>query len=384
GGHTAIEPALGTLDDFAHFVTSARAEGLEIALDYALQCSPDHPYVRDHPEWFTFRSDGSIKYAENPPKIYEDIVNFNFWGPHAPALWNELRDVLLFWIERGVRIFRVDNPHTKPFPFWEWMISEVRRRYPETVFLAEAFTRPVMMKHLAKIGFTQSYTYFTWRNDREELTSYLEELTRTEMAEYFRPNFFTNTPDILPTFLQSGGRPAFLIRLTLAATLGSSYGIYSGFELCEAAALPGREEYLDSEKYEVRVRDWDAPGNVKAEIGVLNRLRREHAALQDWRNVEFHASDDPNVLVYSKVTGDDALLFAINLDPFAARRTRFEVPLGRLGYTSRDRFVVDELLGGNRALWRGATRTIELGPAAPAAIYRIVSPRSAESEGHGS
>ena len=273
-------PNLGTFDDFAHFVRSAREAGLEIALDYALQCSPDHPYVREHPEWFTFRPDGTIKHAENPPKKYQDIVNFNFRGPHAAALWTELRDVVLFWIERGVHIFRVDNPHTKPFAFWEWMIGEVRRRHPETIFLAEAFTRPKVMKYLAKAGFTQSYTYFTWRNDRGELEAYLRELagSRRWPSTTGRTSS-TNTPDILPRFLQTGGRPAFLIRHALAATLSGAYGIYSGFELCENAALPDSEEYLDSEKYEIRARDWDAAGNIKAEIaGAQRRAARASGA----------------------------------------------------------------------------------------------------------
>jgi starch synthase (maltosyl-transferring) len=372
GGHTAVEPSLGTIDDFDQFVRAANAQGLEIALDYALQCSPDHPYVRDHPEWFSFRPDGTIKYAENPPKKYQDIVNFHWYGPHARALWNELRDVVEFWITHGVRIFRVDNPHTKPFAFWEWMIGDVQSRHPEVVFLAEAFTRPKVMKELAKIGFTQSYTYFTWRNFKAELTDYLNELAYSEMAEYYRPNFFTNTPDILPPFLQTGGRPAFRIRLFLAATLSSVYGIYSGFELCENGALPEREEYADSEKYEIKVRDWDAPGNIKGDIALINRIRRENPALHTWRNIRFHESSDESVLFYSKSAAANTLLIAVNLDPFQAIETRLHVPLADFGYAAGDAVACEELLSGERHLWHGAVQTVRLDPVRnPALIWRV-------------
>ena len=264
GGHKAIEPALGTLADFRAFLRASRDHGLEVALDYALQCSPDHPWVTEHPEWFHHRPDGTIKYAENPPKKYQDIYPLNFLGREREALWEEAKGILLFWIEQGVRIFRVDNPHTKPLPFWSWVIGEVQAVHPDVIFLAEAFTRPRVVQALAKLGFTQSYTYFTWRNFKQELTDYLTELTRGEMAEYFRGNFFTNTPDILPPILQQGGPPAFKMRLALAATLSSLYGIYSGYELCESAAIPGTEEYAASEKYEIKVRDWDASPNIKA------------------------------------------------------------------------------------------------------------------------
>jgi starch synthase (maltosyl-transferring) len=372
GGHTAVEPALGTLADFERFVRAARAQGIEIALDYALQCSPDHPYVREHPEWFTVRPDGTIKYAENPPKKYQDIVNFDWYGPHAPALWDELRDVVEFWIARGVRIFRVDNPHTKPFPFWEWLIADIQSRRPDVLFLAEAFTRPKVMKELAKLGFTQSYTYFTWRNFKGELTDYLDELAHSEMAQYYRPNFFANTPDILPPFLQTGGRPAFLIRLYLAATLSSVYGIYSGFELGENAALPGREEYLDSEKYEVRVRDWNAPGNLKAEIALVNRIRRENPALHDWRTITFLRADADNVLFFQKSSGDNTLLIAINLDPFHLAEVTLHLPLMELGIAEDHTFAVDELIGGEHLMWRGGAQTVRLDPARnPAAIFRL-------------
>jgi starch synthase (maltosyl-transferring) len=372
GGHMSVEPALGTLADFDAFVAAANAAGLEIALDYALQCSPDHPYVREHPEWFAFRPDGSIKYAENPPQKYQDIVNFNWFGPHAPALWAELRDVIDFWIGHGVRIFRVDNPHTKPFAFWEWMIGDVQARHPEVLFLAEAFTRPKVMKELAKLGFTQSYTYFTWRNFKRELTDYCTELAHTEMGEYFRPNFFANTPDILPPFLQTGGRPAFVIRLILAATLSSVYGIYSGYELCESAALPGREEYADSEKYEIRVRDWDAPGNITDEVVLINRIRRENPALHTWRNVRFHAASDDNVLFYSKTTEKNTLLIAVNLDPFHAVEATLHLPLEELGYRETDAVAYVELLSGERAVWHGARQPVRLVPERnPAAIFRV-------------
>jgi len=372
GGHMAVEPSLGTLADFDRFGAAAGAHGIEIALDYALQCSPDHPYVREHPEWFSFRPDGSIKYAENPPKKYQDIVNFNWFGPHAPALWDELRDVIEFWIGHGVRIFRVDNPHTKPFAFWEWMIGDVQSRHPEVLFLAEAFTRPKVMKELAKLGFSQSYTYFTWRNFKAELTDYCNELAHDEMAEYFRPNFFANTPDILPPFLQTGGRPAFRIRLFLAATLSSLYGIYSGFELGENAALPGREEYADSEKYEIRVRDWDAPGNIKDDITRINRIRRENPALHTWRNVRFHSAADENVLFYSKSAGRNTLLIVVTLDPFRPVDTTLTVPLAEFGYADNDDVACEELLSGMHAIWHGAAVRVRLDPAHnPALIFRV-------------
>ena len=376
GGHTAIEPKLGTLDDFAAFVAAAKANNLEVAIDYALQCSPDHPYVKEHPEWFTIRPDGTIKYAENPPKKYQDIVNFEWFGPHAPALWNELRDVVEFWIARGVTTFRVDNPHTKPFAFWKWMIADVQSRRPEIVFLAEAFTRPAVAYELAKGGFTQNYTYFTWRNTKAELTAYLTELTTTAAAEFFRPNFFANTPDILPPYLQTGGRPAFAIRLVLAATLSSVYGIYSGYELAENAGLPGREEYLDSEKYEIRVRDYDVPESLAPEIARINAIRRENPALHDWRNVRFYRADDDNVLFYGKRSGTNVLLIAVSLDPFSVRETTLWFPTGDLGLADGDTFEVEELLSrGAKETRRGSPHGIRLDPRRnPAAIYRLTLP----------
>ncbi len=376
GGHTSVEPALGTIDDFDAFVAAARANGLEVALDYALQCSPDHPYVAAHREWFTIRPDGTIKYAENPPKKYQDIVNFDWFGPHAPALWDELRDVVEFWIGHGVTTFRVDNPHTKPFAFWEWMIADVRSRHPETIFLAEAFTRPKVAYELAKGGFSQNYTYFTWRNTKTELTAYLTEIVDPDVSDFFRPNFFANTPDILPPYLQTGGRPAFRIRLALAATLSSLYGIYSGYELCENAALPGREEYLDSEKYEIRVRDYDAPGNIKAEIAKINRIRRENDALHDWKNLTFYRADDDAVLFYGKRTGTNVILVAVNLDPFAVRETTLWFPTGDYGLADDESFGVEELLRGTpQERWRGSPHGVRLDPNVnPATIFRLTLP----------
>ncbi|MEP1169779.1 MAG: alpha-amylase family glycosyl hydrolase, partial [Alphaproteobacteria bacterium] len=287
GGHDAIHPELGSFDDFARLIAAARDHGLEIALDFAIQCSPDHPWIREHADWFDWRPDGTIKYAENPPKKYQDIVNVHFYRDAFPAVWYALRDIVLFWAERGVRIFRVDNPHTKPFPFWEWMIRDVQDKHPDIIFLAEAFTRPKVMKRLAKVGFTQSYSYFTWRNTKAELTEYLTELTTTECRDYMRPNFFVNTPDINPYYLQTSGRPGFRVRQVLAAGLGGNYGVYSGFELCEGRPVPGKEEYLDSEKYEIKAWDWDRPGNIRADIALMNRLRRNHPAMQDFTNLTF-------------------------------------------------------------------------------------------------
>jgi starch synthase (maltosyl-transferring) len=381
GGHKAVEPALGTLEDFRAFVRAAREAGMEIALDYALQCSPDHPYVREHPEWFHRRPDGTIKYAENPPKKYQDIYPINFQCRDREALWEELKSVVLFWMEQGVRIFRVDNPHTKPIPFWAWLIREVQAVAPDVIFLAEAFTRPKLMQALAKVGFTQSYTYFTWRTFKDELIAYLTELTRTEMAEYFRGNFFTNTPDILTPILQQGGRPAFRMRLLLAATLSPTYGIYSGYELCEGCALPGTEEYQDSEKYEIKVRDWDAPGHIKDYIGRLNQIRRDHPALHESRTLTFYESDDDNVLFYGKrqADGGDLVWVAVNLDPFEAHEARLALPMAELGLPPDGHVQVHELLTDQPQLWRGPAHSIRLDPARePGVIFRVAPlPRKA-------
>ncbi|HZT86913.1 MAG TPA: maltotransferase domain-containing protein [Stellaceae bacterium] len=374
GGHCSVHPELGTLADFRRFVAAAAALGMEVALDFAIQCAPDHPWVKEHREWFRFRPDGTLKYAENPPKKYEDIVNVDFYNPDRQGLWNELRDAVLFWIEQGVTIFRVDNPHTKPLPFWEWLIREVKARCPEAIFLSEAFTRPKMMWALAKAGFTQSYTYFTWRNTKDELTEYLTELTQRRTRDYLRPNFFTNTPDILPVFLQEGGRPAFLIRLVLAATLSPAYGIYNGFELCENTPLPGREEYLDSEKYQYKVWDWDRPGNIKHEIAVINRVRRENPALQRLTTLRFIFCDDPNIIAYVKATDDrsNIVVIAVNLDPHGVHAGNIVLPLVDLEIPNDRDFAVEELLTGRRETWRGDRRYIWLDPAqTPAVLFRI-------------
>ena len=374
GGHKAINPELGTLADFRRFVRACHAQGMEVALDFAIQCAPDHPWIKEHPDWFVFRPDGSIKYAENPPKKYQDIVNVNFYGGHQEELWNELLSVFLFWIEQGVKIFRVDNPHTKPVPFWEWVIGQVRARDPEVIFLAEAFTRPPMLQMLAKVGFSQSYTYFTWRNFKGELTDYLTELTRTPVKEYLRPNFFTNTPDINPPYLQTGGRPAHMIRLALAATLSSVYGIYNGFELCEATPIPGKEEYLNSEKYDYKVWDWDRPGNIKDFITKVNAIRRDNPALHELDNLRFYPADDDNILFYGKMTPDrsNMVFIVVNLDPFDPHVAELEFPLEQMGLKQGDTFQVEELLTGRKHLWRSAKQGVKLEPDAnPVEIYRI-------------
>ncbi|HEX5176240.1 MAG TPA: alpha-1,4-glucan--maltose-1-phosphate maltosyltransferase, partial [Chthoniobacteraceae bacterium] len=334
GGHKDVAPELGTLEDFDWLVGETKERGLELALDFALNCSPDHPYVHEHPEWFYKRPDGTIKYAENPPKKYQDVYPLNFHNSDWRALWDELVSVIEFWCEHEVRVFRVDNPHTKPVAFWEYLIARVQSRFPDTIFLSEAFTRPKMMKALAKAGFTHSYTYFTWRNTKQELTEYFVELTQTEMRDYFRANLWPNTPDILPFFLQHGGRPAFMIRSALAATLSPIYGIYSGFELCENAALPNREEYLDSEKYQWKERDWNAPGNIKSFITRLNRIRQENRALQQYDNLRFYPAENENVLFYGKMTEarDNLILVIVNLDPWQSHDAFIEVPVEEFGW----------------------------------------------------
>ena len=380
GGHCATEPSLGSLADFRRFVGAAAAQGMEVALDFAVQCAPDHPWVREHPQWFHFRPDSSIKYAENPPKKYEDIVNVDFDTEDREALWTTLRDVVLFWVDEGVRIFRVDNPHTKPVPFWEWLIREVKARCPEAIFLAEAFTRPKMMRALAKAGFSQSYTYFTWRNTKDELTEYLTELTQFPAREYFRPNFFTNTPDILHEFLQKGGRPAFRIRLVLAATLSPAYGIYNGFELCENTPVPGREEYLNSEKYESKVWDWDRPGNIKNEIRIVNRLRRDNQAMQEFLNLRFLGCDEPDILAYAKISTNqtNAIIVVVNLDPHAPHEGEVELPLAALGLAIGDQFEMEEAFSGIVSSFRGGRGRFRLDPeTSPALIFRLLQPKRA-------
>jgi starch synthase (maltosyl-transferring) len=373
GGHRDVAPELGTLGDFKWLVGEAKKRGLEVALDFALNCSPDHPYVADHPEWFFHRPDGTIKYAENPPKKYEDVYPLDYHNASWPDLWNELRDVILWWAERGVRTFRVDNPHTKPVSFWEWLIAETRAEFPDLVFLSEAFTKPKMMRVLAKAGFSQSYTYFTWRNTKSELTEYLSELASPRSADYFRPNFFTNTPDILPFFLQQGGRAPFMIRAVLAATLSPLYGIYSGFELCENAALPGREEYLDSEKYQFKQRDWNAPGNIKDLVARLNAARRDNPALQHLTNLRFHNAENDQILFYAKATGNNIVLVAVNLDPHGIQTAAVEWPLWEYGLPWDADYGVEDLLTGERWTWHGARNYVALDPSVRVAhVFRVV------------
>lgn len=375
GGHKAVHPDLGTLEDFRHFLKAAEKLGVDIALDIAFQCSPDHPYVREHPEWFLWRPDGSIQFAENPPKKYEDIVPFNFETDAWQSLWKELKSVITYWAQQGVRIFRIDNPHTKPFPFWKWLIEEVRGEYPDTIFLAEAFTRPQVMGRLAKVGFTQSYTYFTWRNNKSELMGYLTELTRTEAREYFRPNFWPNTPDILPEFLQYGGRSAFLIRQCLAATLSSNYGMYGpAFELCESQAIEGKEEYLNSEKYEIKNWELDRPGNIRPIIRQINHIRRENEALQQTWNLRFYPVDNDFLLFYGKATEDydNILLMIVNLDPFHKQTGWVRVPLREYGMDPKQPYLMHDLLSDDRFIWQGEENYVELDPAViPFHIFRI-------------
>jgi starch synthase (maltosyl-transferring) len=376
GGHKAIHPQLGTLEDFRRLIARAGQYGIEIAIDLAFQCSPDHPYVHEHPEWFHWRPDGTVQYAENPPKKYEDIYPFAFETDHWPQLWKELKSVVLFWVQQGVYIFRVDNPHTKPFRFWEWLIGEVKAVHPEVLFLSEAFTRPKIMYRLAKLGFTQSYTYFAWRHTQEELTQYFTELTQTAVREYLRPNLWPNTPDILTEYLQFGGRPAFMIRLVLAATLGASYGIYGpAFELCEH--LPreaGSEEYLDSEKYELKHWNYAREDSLKDFIARVNRIRRENPALQsDW-SLRLHPTDNTQLLCYSKQSADGAnvIVVVVNLDPYHTQAGWVELPLVALGLDPHQPYQVHDLLGDARYLWHGPRNYVELNPqGVPAAILRV-------------
>ncbi|MEC4748922.1 alpha-1,4-glucan--maltose-1-phosphate maltosyltransferase [Methylomicrobium sp. Wu6] len=375
GGHKSIDPQLGTLDDFRSLVMKAHELGIDIALDIAFQCSQDHPYVHEHPEWFRRRADGSIQYAENPPKKYEDIVPFNFESGAWNELWQELLDVFLFWIGQGVHIFRVDNPHTKPFPFWEWLIGEVKRGHPETIFLAEAFTRPKIIYRLAKLGFSQSYNYFPWRNTKSELETYFAELTRTDVREYFRPNLWPNTPDILPESLQFGGRPAFMMRLVLAATLGANYGIYGpAYELMEAVPREaGAEEYLDSEKYQVRRWELDRADSLKDFIARVNRIRRENPALQQDHRLTFFAVDNENLLCYAKTTEDNAeiILVVANLDPHHTQTGWVTLSPDVLGLEARPYQMHDQLTGA-RYLWNGARNFVEINPwVAPAHIFKL-------------
>ncbi len=375
GGHKSIHPDLGTMEDFRTLLTKAREHGIEIAMDIAFQCSPDHPYVKEHPEWFRWLPDGTVQYAENPPKKYQDILPLNFETENWKELWEELKSVVMFWAESGVRFFRVDNPHTKPFAFWEWLIRETRALYPDLIFLSEAFTRPKIMYRLAKIGFTQSYTYFTWRNTKPEFTEYITHLLNTEVREFFRPNFWPNTPDILPEHLQYGGRPAFMIRAALAATLSSNYGIYGpAFELCVSEAVAGKEEYLNSEKYELRHWDWDAEGNLKDYLARLNQIRRENPALQTTWNLKFRTVDNEYLLFYSKTDEEmsNIILVVVNLDPFHTQSGWVTVPIHELGIPDDQPYLVHELLTDARYIWHGERNYVQLDPhSTPAHLFRV-------------
>ena len=380
GGHCAIHPDLGSLSDFDALIEAADAHGIEVALDLAFQCSPDHPWVREHPSWFRHLPDGTIKFAENPPKRYEDVFPLDFASPEWRELWDALFEVVEFWVERGVKIFRVDNPHTKPLRFWEWLIATIREAHPEVIMLAEAFTRPRIMEHLAKIGFSQSYTYFTWRNSADELESYLNELTATPVADYFRPNLWPNTPDILHESLQRGGRPAFISRLVLAATLSSSYGIYGPvYELCVNEPLaPGSEEYANSEKFQVQHWDLDQVGSLRDLITLINATRREHVSLQQNRTLRFHSVDNDRLIVYSKVAGlddetsADRIIVAVNLDPSAIQAGTVRLDLAALGLDATRSFVVHDLLTDARYTWSGAANYIRLDPLVmPAHVFAV-------------
>jgi starch synthase (maltosyl-transferring) len=376
GGHKAVHPELGTLTDFRHLVNAAKTHGVDIALDLAYQCSPDHPYVKEHPEWFRARPDGTIQYAENPPKKYQDIYPFNFEIPAWRSLWQELKSIVEFWIDQGVHIFRVDNPHTKPFAFWEWMIRDLKKKHPDLIFLSEAFTRPNIMYWLAKIGFTQSYTYFTWRNSAIELTEYLTELAQTDAHEFFRPNLWPNTPDILHETLQKGGRPAFMARLVLAATLGSNYGIYGpAFELCENEPRePGSEEYLNSEKYEIRRWDLGHRSTLRPLISLVNAIRKQNPALQSNRGLQFHSTENDQIICYSKRTEDNSniIVTAVNLDAVWTQSAFVQLPLQDFGIDSRYPYLMIDLLTDRRFTWYGPRNYIELRPnEMPAHILKL-------------
>ena len=376
GGHKAIHPQLGTLADFKRLIAEAKKFDIEIALDIAFQCTPDHPYVTEHPEWFRKRPDGSIQYAENPPKKYQDIYPLDFECENWQELWNELKSVILFWCEQGVRIFRADNPHTKAFPFWEWVIGGVKKDYPDALFLAEAFTRPSVMYRLAKLGFSQSYTYFTWRNTKSELTQYFTELAQTEVSDFFRANLWPNTPDILTEYLQFGGRPAFMTRLVLAAMLGASYGIYGpAFELCENVPRdPGSEEYLNSEKYEIKHWDLEKPESLRELIARVNRIRRENPALHSDRSLRFYPIDNPELLCFGKLTEDlsNVIVVAVNLDPHHTQSGWLELPSEELGLDPQQTFQMHELLTDARYLWQGKRNYIQLDPnSVPAQIFHV-------------
>lgn len=366
GGHKALHPDLGTLGDFKRLLKEAKRYGLEIALDIAFNCTPDHPYVKEHPEWFLIGADGTIRYAENPPKKYQDIYPLNFETENWRELWDELKSIILYWIEQGIFIFRIDNPHTKPFAFWEWLINEIKKDYPQVIFLAEAFTRPKVVHRLAKLGFSQSYTYFTWRNEAWEIKNYFNELTQSEVKEYFRPNLWPNTPDILTDYLSQGGPPAFKVRLVLAATLGASYGIYGpAFELCENKRRDTvSEEYLNSEKYEIKHWNIDSPNSIKDFIAVINRIRKENIALQDNAGLTFHETDNKQIICYSKagLTGKNMILVIVNLDSQHRQSGWTELSLAALGLKETESFQVNDLLNGVTYRWQGKRNYVELDP----------------------
>jgi starch synthase (maltosyl-transferring) len=372
GGHRSVHPQLGTLADFDALVKAAAERGLRIALDIAFQCSPDHPYVKEHPEWFYHRPDGSIKYAENPPKKYEDIYPLDFEGEHWEALWEELTDVVRFWVARGVYIFRIDNPHTKPYLFWKYLISEIKRDAPQTIFLSEAFARPKVMMQLAKCGFSQSYTYFTWRTSKWELTDYMNELTKSEVVEYFRPNFFANTPDILPDNLQHGGRNSFLIRVTLAATLSAAYGIYGpAYELCDDVAIAGKEEYFNSEKYEIKNWNLEDPVSIREYIKRLNEIRAEHSALHNNRSLRFLDINNKDMIAFCKMDPheQDLIVVVVNLDPYNPQSGHLNLPLHEFGIENY--FQVHDLITNRRYNWAGENNLVALSPGVPAYIFRL-------------
>ncbi|MFH0948325.1 MAG: alpha-amylase family glycosyl hydrolase, partial [Elusimicrobiota bacterium] len=416
GGHKSIEPELGTIEDFKHFVNEAKKIGIEIALDIAFQCSPDHPYVKEHPEWFHKRADGTIAYAENPPKKYEDIYPLNFYpvrdeqlpvsngvnpqdknvianhslviakdevlkqshtsslwiSESQKELWNELRSIFIFWRKRGVTHFRVDNPHTKPTEFWRWVIREVKKEYPDTVFLAEAFTNYEKLEELARVGFSQSYTYFTWRNGKNELIEYVQKLTNSYLTNFLRGNFWTNTPDICPPLIQTGGRPAFKMRLSLAATLSSVFGIYSGYELCDGNAFPGTETYIDSEKYQFKVWDWNSHENIKDYIAKINEIRRQNPALQQYDNLRIYNSTNDNVFFYGKRYGDNIILVAANLNPHEIQDAKITVPIEKFGISSDDDYIVEELITGKTYIWHGRENYIRIEPQKePVYIFKV-------------
>jgi starch synthase (maltosyl-transferring) len=375
GGHKAIHPELGTLKDFQDLIAEARKLDIEIAMDIAYQCAPDHPYVKEHPQWFKWRPDGTVQYAENPPKKYEDILPFNFETEDWKNLWQELRSVIEYWIDKGVTVFRIDNPHTKSFAFWEWMIGEVRAKFPEVIFLAEAFTRPRIMERLAKAGFNQSYTYFTWRNTKKELEEYMTELTKTDMRYYFRPNFWPNTPDILPPEITFGGEVAHIRRLILAATLSSNYGLYGPvYEFGFTQPMHGKEEYIDNEKYELKHWDWNQYTRIKELITRVNRIRKQNTALQDTYNIEFAETTNEQIICYTKRdkrTGN-LLVIAVNLDDHNTQSAQVKLPMEKIGLSWSEPYTVRDLLSGDKCKWQGEWNYVQLNPyEMPAHILRV-------------